>query len=58
MSVKNEDVIECCNYGLPMRQQGFDYPFHKVDMTLFKKAVEDFVLFNPSNAKIQEEINQ
>lgn len=58
MTVKNEQVIEALNYKDLQRQQRFDYPFHKVDMTLFKKAVEDFVLINLSKVKTHEEINQ
>lgn len=52
---KNEEIIESCNYVISQGQQRFDYPFEKVDMMLFKKAVEDFFLVSPSKVKIPEE---
>lgn len=50
---KNEEI-----YEVPLRQIRFEYPFHKVSMNLFKKAVEDFILFKLSNVEVQEETNQ
>lgn len=52
---KNEEIIESCNYVISQGQLRFDYPFEKVDMMLFKKAVEDFFLVNPSKVKIPED---
>lgn len=52
---KNEEIIESCNYVISQGQLRFDYPFEKVDMMLFKKAVEDFFLVNPSKVRIPED---
>lgn len=46
---KNDD------YGLFHYFDDFDYPFHKVDITLFEKAVEDLILMNRMKKNIHEE---
>jgi hypothetical protein len=54
---KKEDAIEYRDNSILRHQIRFDYPFHKVDMMLFKKAVEDFVLINPCKVNACEENN-
>lgn len=46
---KNED------YGLFQYFDDFDYPFHKVDIALFEKAVEDLILMNRIKKNSHEE---
>lgn len=57
MASKNEEIREAGDYDISRYPVAFDYPFHKVDMMLFKKAVEDFVLINLPKVTMHEENN-
>lgn len=41
-----ENIGKANDYGLSHYFDDFDYPFHKVDMILFEKAVEELILTN------------
>jgi len=57
MSNKKEEAIEQLDDSFLRPQIRFDYPFHKVDAILFKKAIEDFVLINPCKVNACQENN-
>lgn len=50
-----ENTGKSDDYGLFHYFDDFDYPFHKVDITLFEKAVEDLILMNRMKKNIHEE---
>ncbi len=58
MSNENEKIMEAGDCSISKCQATFDYPFHKVNMMLFKKAVEDFVLINLPKVDIHDDGNQ
>lgn len=45
----NQEANEKCSYDTSKHFDRFDYPFHKVDLVLFKKAIEDLVLPDNKN---------
>lgn len=55
---KSEDIVDCCDYFTSQQQLKFDYPFHKVDKMLFKKAIEDLVLVKIPKIEVQMEDGQ
>ncbi len=55
MFSESENAGRNDDYGLFHYCDDFDYPFHKVDITLFEKAVEDFILANRINKNMYEE---
>ncbi|GEM_PF-5434379 len=40
------ETIEKSNVDISHRFDSFDYPFHKIDIVLLKKAIDDLVLPN------------
>lgn len=50
-----ENIGKPDDYNLSQYFGSFDYPFHKVDMILFEKAVEDLILTNTTKKTMPEE---